>query len=371
MMFRAADDQHGGHEVRDDLESIFYVIVLIMVAFEAPGRLKPKNQLEALPLHKMWWNPSPEDWSESATWKLSAMKMETVWCRSIARHFSPYFECWKELINRFRKTIFAHYDPSISTCDTNQICNTQGVTYPEVLDILDEMIEVGAAADDAEAKQGVEQGSPAATQIISDIDPNENDAACTGLFTLEMVDDRPDGLDLTAMDPSLYTPLEALRITESLKSVIATSDLPEGGALPPSDVRSMPTREEILQHSSLVDAPPTIDTGELPSDQSEVTRRPSVGNTIKRKASTPEAVNPTKKSRGEVGASTSGATIPTASKSRGGVRASTSRVTSVKGSRRGGGAAKRSRGSGKKAPRSRAHDGDDSDYKDKGKSRAG
>ena len=62
----------------------------------------------------------------------------------------------------------------------------------------------------------------------------------------------------------------------------------------------MPTHEEILQHYSLVDFPPTIDTSELPSDQSEVTRRPSVRNTIKCKASTPEAVDPIKKSCGRL-----------------------------------------------------------------------
>ena len=142
----------------------------------------------------------------------------------------------------------------------------EGVTYPEVLTILNEMIKVGAAADEAE------QGSPAATEPILDIDPDEKDAAFTGSFTLEMVDDRPDGLDLKAMDPSLYTPLEAFRITKSLKSVIATSDLPEGQPVPPCDVQSMPTHEEILQHYSLVNFPPMIDTtSKLPSDQSEVT----------------------------------------------------------------------------------------------------
>jgi hypothetical protein len=183
---------------------------------------------------------------------------------------------------------------------------TEGVTYPDLLDILDEMIQVGAAADEVE----VEQGSPAATQITldSDIDPtsNDDDPAHTGLFTLEMVDDRPDGLDLTTADPSLYTPSEALQITKSLKTVFATSELPEGKAIPPCDVHSMPSREAILQCSRLVDAPLTLDTNELPSTQSEA----RVGNTIKRKASTPEAVNPTKKFRADVGASTSGAIIP-------------------------------------------------------------
>ena len=358
MMQRAAQDQHGGHEVSDDLESIFYVITLIMIAFEGPGLSKPKKKLEALTLYKKWWNPSPEEWSDSADWKLNAMALGGYWRRYIAKNFSPYFECWNDLIDTLRGAIFAHYDLSMEVA-----WRGGGVTYPEVLTILDEMIKVGAAADEAE------QGSPAATEPISDIDLDEKDAAFTGSFTLEMVDDGPDGLDLQTMDPSLYTPLEALRITESLESVIATSDLPEGQPIPPCDVRSMPTREEILQHYSLVDFPPTIDTGELPSDQSDVTRRPSVRNTIKRKASTPEAVDPIKKSCGEVGASTSGATIPVASKSRGGFKAPTSRVT--KASRRSSGAAKRSRGFGKKSQLSRAHDNDDSDYKDKGKSRAG
>jgi hypothetical protein len=384
MMLRAADHQHGGHEVRDDLESIFYVIILIMVAFEAPGRYKAEEELEKLHLDKIWWNPRPEDWCTSATWKLTTMKLEPLWFYYIADNFSPYFDCWKELMNKLRKTIFLHYNTEVRSL--NQMCNTGGVTYPDVLDILDEMIQVGAAADEAE----VEQGPLAATQIISDIDStsNDNDAARTGLFTLEMVDDSPDGLDLTTMNPLLYTPSEALRITQSLKTVIATSDLPEGEVYPPSDVRSMPSREAILQCSRLVDAPLTLDTGELPSNQSEVTRRPGVGNTVKRKASTPEAVNPTKKSRGEVGASTSGAMIPAASKSRGG--ASTSGVTSVplavKGSRtdsgvppvakgsRGSGSgvppvAKRSRGSGhnKKASNQPRPSGDDDNFKGKGR----
>jgi hypothetical protein len=49
------------NEVRDDLESIFYVIILIMVTFEAPGRYKAEEELEKLHLDKIWWNPRPED----------------------------------------------------------------------------------------------------------------------------------------------------------------------------------------------------------------------------------------------------------------------------------------------------------------------
>ena len=230
-MFCAAQDQHSGHEVRDDLESIFYVITLIMIAFEGPGLSKPKKKLEALPLYRKWWNPSPEELSDSAEWKLNAMKLGLYWRRHIAKNFSPYFKCWKNLINTLRNAIFAHYNLIDCNSDMEEVWHGEGITYPEVLTILDEMIKVGAAADEAE------QGSPTATEPILDIDPDEKDAAFTGSFTLEMVDDCPDGLDLKAMDPSLYTPLEALRITESLKSVIATSDLPEGQwPVPPCDV---------------------------------------------------------------------------------------------------------------------------------------
>ena len=95
MMQCAAQDQHGGHEVSNDLESIFYVITLIMIAFEGPGLSKPKKKPEALTLYKKWWSPSPEEWSDSADWKLNTMKLGGYWCRHIAKNFSPYFECWR------------------------------------------------------------------------------------------------------------------------------------------------------------------------------------------------------------------------------------------------------------------------------------
>jgi hypothetical protein len=294
MMLRSASDQRGGHKVCDDLESFFYAIVLMMVVFEAPGQYKSDEELAALNLDDMWWKPKPKDLAMCAKWKLATMKLDAMWYDNIADHFSPYFNCWKEPINEMRKTIFLHYDPSVR--DKNQMCNTDGVSYSDILDILKVMVQVGTQADSAEA----EQGSLADTDIVPTSDP------LASLFSLEMVDDQPDGLNLTSPDPASYTPSEKLDITSSLAAVVATSEISEGAAFP-SDFGHMPTRETILQHTRQLLVPQSLDTGELPSTLSEVTPRPAA-TAIKRKASTQEVVI-AKKSRGdesegdEVGAS--------------------------------------------------------------------
>jgi len=44
------------HGTRNDLESFFFVLLVIMVVFCTPGMQRPDVEFEALELDKMWWN---------------------------------------------------------------------------------------------------------------------------------------------------------------------------------------------------------------------------------------------------------------------------------------------------------------------------
>lgn len=306
MLIRTACDLRGDHMVSDDLESFFYIIILIMVAFEAPGRYKSDEELEELNLDDVWWRPKParKHLVASAKWKLSTMKLNKLWKNSIAKNFSDYFACWLDPINQMRKKIFDHYDADDDSSDSEEITKTDGVDYADILQILEVMVKAGTQADEAEA----ERRSVTDTEIISesDVTPSGDDDIAS-LLSLEMVDDAPDGLRLTSATAASYTPVERLDIASSLTAVVATSDISEGAALPPA-TGYMPSRDAIFQRARHAVAPHTLDTGELPSTISEVTPRPAASTIKKRKASIPEGVA-AKKSRGEteggeVGAST-------------------------------------------------------------------
>jgi hypothetical protein len=45
------------HGTRDDLKLFFFVLLVIMVVFCAPGMQRLDAEFEALELDKMWWNP--------------------------------------------------------------------------------------------------------------------------------------------------------------------------------------------------------------------------------------------------------------------------------------------------------------------------
>ncbi|OJA07576.1 hypothetical protein AZE42_04423, partial [Rhizopogon vesiculosus] len=267
-MVRSASDQHGGHKICDDLESFFYVII-IMLTFEAPGQCKGDEELQQLNLDDLWWKPKPKDWATCVKWKLATMKLDALWFDNIANNFSPYFDCWKGPIDDMRNKIFLHYNMGVH--DLNRMCNMDGVKHSDILDILNMMVQVGIKADEADAKAGVEQGSFADTKITSDIAPTHDDDL-TSLFSLEVIDNSPDAddLNLTSATPASYTHSERLDIASSLTAMVATSDISEGAAFPPF-VGHMPSRDVILQHALHVFAPQTLDTGELPSALSEVT----------------------------------------------------------------------------------------------------
>jgi hypothetical protein len=288
-------NQLGDHEVRDDLESFFWVIVFIMVTFKAPSQRKTFEELGKLELDDVWWNPSPEHWARSAKWKLATVKMNALWFDNIAKHFSSYFDCWAETIDLMRKTIFSHYNEDVH--HLTQMCSTDGVTYDDILKILQVMLEAGAAAD-AKAEVDTEEGSVVDTQIISELDTRDD--AFTSLFSLQAVDDHDDGLELKDFDPASYTPIEELKITESLTGAVTDSEIPEGVFFPASD-GNIPSRDAILHYTRHIVATSTLDTGELPS---EITSPAVI--TIKRKASARAVASPAKKSRGAVAGKSTG-----------------------------------------------------------------
>ncbi|KAG1873494.1 hypothetical protein C8R48DRAFT_769924 [Suillus tomentosus] len=104
LMYAAAIDRFCPHEVRDDLESFFYAIVIIMVAFHEAGKQKSAEELEETMLADHWWNQ--QHWRSSAEWKVTTMKQDTLWKSRIAPHIGPYFDCFKPVVDKMRKALF-------------------------------------------------------------------------------------------------------------------------------------------------------------------------------------------------------------------------------------------------------------------------
>ncbi|KAG1742089.1 hypothetical protein EDD22DRAFT_851631 [Suillus occidentalis] len=84
LMYAAAIDQFCSHEVHDDLESFFYAIVIIMVAFHEASKQKSTEELEEMMLADHWWNQ--QHWRSSAEWKVTTMKQDALWKSHIAPH---------------------------------------------------------------------------------------------------------------------------------------------------------------------------------------------------------------------------------------------------------------------------------------------
>ncbi|KAG1900241.1 uncharacterized protein F5891DRAFT_980511 [Suillus fuscotomentosus] len=80
------------HGTCDDLKSFFFVLLIIMVVFHAPGVQRLDAEFVPLELDKMWWNL--DQWKSSVKWKILSMKLHKLWQDNIACLFSDYFQCW-------------------------------------------------------------------------------------------------------------------------------------------------------------------------------------------------------------------------------------------------------------------------------------
>ncbi|KAG2064235.1 hypothetical protein BDR04DRAFT_1162784 [Suillus decipiens] len=235
------------HGTRDDLESFFFVLLIIMVVFVAPGVQRPAAEFATLELDKMWWNP--DQWASSGKWKISSMKLNGLWQDNIANFFSDYFQCWTDSVEKLRDLIFRHYDPNQRLLA--QMCTTDGVTYEDVIPVLQEMIRSGAEAD-AKGADVVGQSSDAGTQIDTEVASVA--AHHASFFSLASADDAREttehemSLLSTSLNEGWYTPSEKFKITSVLTTVAATSEVPESDVQPPSHY-DLPHRDIISQRS--------------------------------------------------------------------------------------------------------------------------
>jgi hypothetical protein len=254
------------HGPRDDLESFFFVILIIMVVFQAPGVQRPAADFEALELDKMWWNP--DQWASSAKWKLATMKLSGLWHDNIARLFSDYFKCWTESVKKLKDLVFSHYDADQRLL--SQMCTTEGVTYEEVISVLQEMVKLGAEAD-AKGAEGDGQRSDAVSDTATDIASAEPQHEL--LFSLAPAEGTPrtegphEQSDTSTVKENWYTPSEKFKITSVLTTVAATSEIPEGDVQPPSHY-DLPHRDVISQMSRASAALTSAGTDDLPTNAS-------------------------------------------------------------------------------------------------------
>lgn len=255
------------HGPRDDLESFFFVIIIIMVVFHAPGVQKPAADFEALELEKMWWNP--DQWASSAKWKLATMKLNGLWQDNIARLFSDYFKCWIELAEKLKDLIFSHYEADQRLL--SQMCTTDGVTYEEVISVLQEMVKLGAEADAKDA-EGDGQRSDAVSDIATDVASVGSQhelffslAPAEGTSRTEEPQETP--FTPITFNETWYTPSEKFKITSVLTTVAATSEIPEGDVQPPSHY-DLPNRDIISQMTHASAALTSAATDDLPTNAS-------------------------------------------------------------------------------------------------------
>ncbi|KAG1844453.1 hypothetical protein F4604DRAFT_1937490 [Suillus subluteus] len=246
LMYAAAVDRFCPHEVRDNLESFFYAIVIIMVAFHEASKQKSTEELEEMMLADHWWNK--QHWRLSAEWKVTTMKQDTLWKSRIAPHIGPYFDCFKPVVDKMGKALFHQYD---TIHDLDAILD-HGITHEEMI-----------------------RGTPAITEVASSSPWEESHASFFSLLEAEVSDDIDPRsipeykLALRPTDAASYTPTEVFKISSVLNTVAAMSELPKGD-VQPEPINKPPSRA-VIKKTSRGLPPVTISTGNLPTKESTVT----------------------------------------------------------------------------------------------------
>jgi hypothetical protein len=135
------------HLPEHDLESFFYVIVIITMLYEGPGVKKGPSYWKAENVDLAeWWNV--QNWEKSARTKSTIMASTAYqWEVNVAFHISDYFKCWKDCINDLRSAIFGHMELR-KTKSSTEYTNSEPITYDAMIIILEKMVELGAAEDE-------------------------------------------------------------------------------------------------------------------------------------------------------------------------------------------------------------------------------
>jgi hypothetical protein len=154
IMFDIASPKRQ-HLPHHDLESFFYVIVIIAMLFTNPGEKRGPTYWKKEGLSEslaIWWNA--KDWTASAMWKIRTMKfgeLDLDWNVNIARHIEGgYFDCWMPHICELREAIFG----GMNVRNTNrnaplnyEFSNSSPIGYDKMISVLEEMVRVGEEAD--------------------------------------------------------------------------------------------------------------------------------------------------------------------------------------------------------------------------------
>jgi hypothetical protein len=170
LMFDIASPKRQ-HLPRHDLESFFYVIVVIAMLFTKPGEKRGPDYWKKEHLSESlgtWWNA--KDWTASAMWKIRTMQFcELDWQVTIARHIMDgYFDCWMPHICELRKAIFGGMDVRATGRNeplNYEFSNSSPIGYDKMISVLEAMVKVGEEEDRKEdhsqpssPRNGSEQG---------------------------------------------------------------------------------------------------------------------------------------------------------------------------------------------------------------------
>ena len=140
------------HQVHHDLESFFYVLVVVCVLFEGPGQHRSMEELEGSTL-KSWWMPG--SYRAAADFKASAFASGLPsFKRNITSYFTPYFQPLITAITDLFHTIFDNMivdDPVGGPAAFNfEVVNTCSITYEVMLEKMQAILQAARAADQAD-----------------------------------------------------------------------------------------------------------------------------------------------------------------------------------------------------------------------------
>ncbi|KAF9233551.1 hypothetical protein BU15DRAFT_66499 [Melanogaster broomeanus] len=162
---------HRSHKVHHDLESFFYVLLVICILFEGPRQHRQLTELEDTVLNS-WWTPNT--YQLAADFKASAFTCGLPsFKRIITSRFTPYFRPLIEPITELFDAIFGGMkvdDPmGKPTAFDFQVINDSPVTYDLMLEKMELVLSAATAADAAGGLSGTE--SPATPATPFDEDP--------------------------------------------------------------------------------------------------------------------------------------------------------------------------------------------------------
>jgi len=232
LMFDIASPkcQHLPHH---DLESFFYVILIIAMLFTNPGEKRGPDYWKKEGLSESlatWWNA--KDWTASAMWKIRTMKfgeLDLDWDVSIARHIEgSYFDCWMPHICELCKAIFGGMKVRVTGQNVPlnyEFSNSSPIGYNKMISVLEAMVNVGEEEDRKE-----DHSQPSSLQNDYGLEQGE----WKEYFALERLDGRQTRTCNKQTPEYVFTKVEAFRIMNAIEHPVV--QLPDNVGAANSDV---------------------------------------------------------------------------------------------------------------------------------------